>query len=206
MYEMKIPLSFMVVFISENVRITRGSAKFSATVTSERNQVGKFSDEYRYVVDKFYEYARKYQTFSPKKLPLKYEDIFLHLHQNVTEQVEVSHTHCVISIVFVLQSHKSVDQLNSHLARCLATNHLMTRRYPKQWNVYYILLGLREYYAKFMRLSGGGRKADDDFTGIGINQIMSFHTDDSDEEQPLLGGAYADTGAYLRLNNLRGGY
>lgn len=203
---MKIPLSFMVVFISENVRITRGSAKFSATVTTERNQVGKFSDEYRYVVDKFYEYAKKYQTFSPKKLPLKYEDIFLHLHQNVTEQVEVSHTHCVISIVFVLQSHKSVDQLNSHLARCLATNHLMTRRYPKQWNVYYILLGLREYYAKFMRLSGGGREADDDFAGIGINQIMSFHTDDSDEEQPLLGGAYADTGAYLRLNNLRGGY
>lgn len=79
----------------------------------------------------------------------------------------------------------------------------MTRRYPRDMDSYYILLGLREYYAMFMRLEGGGQPADDDFTGLADNSVNAFYLDDWVSDQPLLGGLY-EVEEYKNLNILRG--
>lgn len=204
MYSMTMPLSMIVIYISENVRMTVGSQNFSATVTAERNQIGGFSEDFKYVLDLFYKYVKAYRTFGPRKLPLKFEDVVLHLRQNVSEIGDTSHTHCTVSILFVLQSHRSVALLNSFMARCIAANHIMPRRYPKYWDSYYILMGLREYYALFMRLPGGGVAKDHDFSGIGLLQIRSFEYDDREADQPVLGGYYSDADVYWYMNILRG--
>lgn len=201
---MTMPLSMVVLYISENVRKTIGSLNFSATVTADRNQIGQFSPEYGYVVDLFYRYVKEYSLWGPRKLPLPNQDVVLHLRKNVPDIVYTSHTHCTISELFVLQSHRSVAILNALMGRCMAANHIMSRRYPKYWDSYYILVGLREYYAIIMRLPGGGLDRDHEYSGIGLQQITSFSYDDRESDQPLLGGFYSEADVYLYMNYLRG--
>lgn len=200
---MIMPISFVVLYISENVRQTMGSLNFSATVTAERNQIGQFSKDFEYVLKLFYKYAKKYATFGPRKLKLKLTDVFLHLRQNVSEIGDTTHTHCTVSILFVLQSHRSLATLNSFMSRCMAAYHLMTRRFPKYWDNYYILMGLREYYAIFMRLDGGGVVKHNDFMGIGPQQIRSFEYDDTETDQPTLGEYYSNGEVYWYMNIMR---
>lgn len=201
---MTMPLSMVVLYISENVRKTIGSLNFSATITADRNQIGQFSPDYGYVVDLFYRYVKEYSLWGPRKLPLPNQDVVLHLRKIVPSIIYTSHTHCTISEFFVLQSHRSVAILNALMGRCMAANHIMSRRYPKYWDSYYILVGLREYYAIFMRLPGGGLDREHDFSGIGLQQIRSFSDDDRDADQPLLGGYYSEADVYLNMNYMRG--
>lgn len=204
MYNMIMPISFLVLYISENVRNTIGSHKFSATVTAERNQVGRFSKDFKYVLNLFYKYVKEYHVFGADRLRLKYRDVFLHLRQNVTEVVDTSYSHCTVSTLFVIQSHKNLYQLNTFMARCLAANHMLTKRYPKHWHDYYILIGLREYYTIFLRLEGGGVDKHNDFTGIGPQQVKSFLYDDTERDQPAIGLYYTEPELYLYMNSLRG--
>lgn len=199
MYQMVMPLSFVVLYISENVRMTMGSQKFSATVTAQRNQVGQFAKDFKYVLKLFYKYVKHYHAYG-----LYYEDVFLHLRQNISEIGDTSYTHCTVSTLFVLQSHRSVSTLNSFIARCLAAYHTMARRFPKYWDSYYILVGLREQYAISMRLEGGGVPMHETFSGIGPQQIRSFEYDDTEPNQPALGQYYADADTYWYMNILRG--
>lgn len=202
MYNLHLPLAFVVVYISENVRLTVGAQTISATVTAERNQVGQFSRDLQYVLDLLYIYVKDYKLFGSMRY--KYPDLFLHLRQNVSETVDTSHTHCTVSLLFVLQSHKSIATMNAFIARCIAANHVMSRRFPKYWDSYYIIVGLREYYAIFWRLEGGGLRAPNDFTGIGPQQIRSFNYDDTETDQPALGKYYEDADTYWYMNILRG--
>lgn len=200
---MTMPLSMVILYISENVRKTIGSLNFSATVTAERNQIGQFSAEYGYLVDMFYRYVKEYSLWGPRKLPLQYQDVVLHLRQIVPDIEYTSHTHCTISEMFVLQSHRSVVILNALMARCMAANHIMSRRYPKYWDSYYILIGLHEYYSLFMRLPGGRKDRDNDYTGIGLQQIKAFEFDDRYADQ-LLGGYQRNADVYWEMNRMRG--
>lgn len=196
------PVGFVSLYITQNVRMTNGAENYSATVTVGRNQKGQFSEEYRHILDIFYKYVRKYKRFA--SLPLRFEDVFLHLQQNKTRDVEVEHTTCYISMPYVLQFPKNIASLNSFLARCLASNHIMSHRYPQHWSDYYILVGLKEYYAKMLRLDGGGLPTPNDYSGIETSTVLSFAKDDFQRYRPIMGGYSENPAYYNYLNQDRG--
>lgn len=142
---MHMPLGFVVFYLTQNVGLTRSFQDYSATVTAARNQVGKFTKDFRFMVDIFHNYMFHYHKFGPKRLPLKHTDLFLHLHQNLTYDIISRHSACVISMPYLIQSYKNLATIHSFVSQCLATNHIMTRRYPAYWNSYYILVNLFKY-------------------------------------------------------------
>lgn len=196
------PLGFLVLYLTQNVRITQGSQQFSATVTTGRNQQGAFTDQYRYVLPLLYRYVEHFSTFGPLKMPLKYPDVFVHLYQNMSSEVVTLHSSCVISMPYLAKFYQNLASLHSFLARCLAANHIMTRRYPVYWNSYYIQVGLLEYYAIFMQLNRGGSSAKQDFSGLGAQMVTAFNMDDFGIS-PVLGTNYSNPVWYYYLNAKR---
>lgn len=199
---MDIPLGFVVLYLTQNVRLTKGFLDISATVTAGRNQLGKFSDEFLYISDLFYYYVRMLSFFGPKQLAFNYPDIFLHLHQNLTHEVVTQHSSCVVSMPFLLQYYKNVHQINSFMSRCIAANHIMTRRYPSYWSSYYIQLGLAEYYTIYMQLKGIGKSHHS--MAMAESSVSAFYIDDHDHGVAIMGAYYTNQDYYYRINAARG--
>lgn len=205
MYEAYIPLGFFTLYLTQNVRETQGSAGYSSTVTVGRNHIGQFPDEYKYIVKIFKKYVQRFQSFGPMNLKLKYEDVFLHLHQNRTRYDEIAHSSCYISMSYVLQYHKNLDDLNSYLARCVAANHVMTRRYPRHWMDYYILVGIQEYYAEYLRLDNEQQERNDASIFV-VYSTIGFKLDNYNYHrvQSRIGGASHNSDYYGTLNEFKG--
>lgn len=204
MYQVTIPIGFLSLYVTQNIRSTRGSPAYSATVTAGRNQIGQFSEPYRFMVDILYKYVKTFENFGPRKLQLRYPDVFIHLTQNKTRDVEVSPLACYVSMPFVLQYHKNRADLHRFTARCMAAQHIMNRRYPKHWSAYYILLGIHEYYALMMQLNEGGRPRMNDFSGFGTETVMSFAKDDFQRFRPIMGAVSSNPAYYNHQNVERG--
>lgn len=142
MYKMNIPLGFLTLYLTENVRITKSYRQMSATVTAGRNYAGDFPEALRYVLDYFYQAVKTYYLSNNMTTPM---DHFLHLHQGFANSMP-GHAGCMTSMSFMLKYHKNEAQINRIVAQCLATDRILYRRYPANWSFYYIQLALVEYY------------------------------------------------------------
>lgn len=204
MFDIDLPIAFFGLYLSQTVRITKGTPTYSATLTTNRNHVGKFKEPFRYLLDIFYRYVEKYQTFGPKKIPLLFKDVFLHLHPNITNDVLTAHSTCVVSTPHLITFYKNANTLNAVMARCMAANHIMTRRFPTYWDSLYIQRGLLEYYAVFMKMHPDtGERMMDDFSGLGLTSVLAFGFDDS-EAYPLIIGVHRKEQSYYDyFNELR---
>lgn len=202
MYKMDIPLGFLTMYLTQNVPLTKAYLSTSATVTAGRNQIGKFTEQYLYVLDLFYSYFKKYNKVWSRKLTFLHSDIFLHLHQNLTKDTVTHHTACFVSMPYVLMLHRNHEEINYFMSRCIAANHLMTRRYPLYWNAYYIQLGLVEYYTIMWQQKSGNR---DTAVLFGEEAIGALIKDDLEGELAMMSGEFTwFQDNYYRISEKRG--
>lgn len=202
MYEVVLPLGFYTLYLTQNVRLTNKYKELSATVTAGRNQVGKFTRAYKYVLKIFFGYVKQYNRVWPNNMTFWNPDLLMHLHQNLTKQTVTRHSACFVSMQYVLYLHRNMDQINYFMARCIAVNHLMTRRYPAYWNSYYIQLGLVEYYAIMWKQCTSKRKA----ARIGEKASASLANDDREGTHAIMGMFTRNQDFYYRLKDSRSEY
>lgn len=206
MYDFRLPLSFVVLYITQNVRITRGLRDRSVTVTAGRNQLGQFNKEFRFILDIFYDYVTQLSKTGPNiDLPLNYPDVFLHLQRSLISAGLTRHSTCVISLEFLVQNYKDIDTIHYFMSHCIAAYYVMTRRYPAYWNSFYIQMGLQEYYTIYMqqrRSFGGSIRGD-----LGFKSVMAFGQE-LDYSRPTMGALYKNPDLYknINLNQDRGGW
>lgn len=203
-----LPICFVSAYLTQNLLITQGVDPFSASISTERNHINQFSEEYRYVLDIWFEYVRQWRWFGPNKLALKYQDMFVHLVQNKSTIVaigEVETNLCLMSMSYALQFTKNTQYMGNYMASCIAANHFMVRRFPRYWDVWYITLGLRDLYGyKFRMDVKAKRPSYSEFIGLDDVYLAAFR-DDETTDPPLLGAYSTDTTVYFFLPVARGG-
>lgn len=203
----QLPICFVSVYITQNLRITQGMDPFSASISTERNNVNKFTEEYRYVIDIWYEYISKWSVFGKKNVTIIYEDMFVHLVQNKTTIFGIGETNtnlCLMSMSYAHQFTKNIQHMGNYMASCIAANHFMVRRFPHYWDVWYIALGLRDLYGYKFRLDVKAKASSfNEFIGIDTAYLAAFREDET-TNPPLLGGYSEDTTMYYVLPINRG--